>query len=130
MTFSDKVNDLFEREEWTEARRLLDKRLHADPNNHWLITRIGTTYYEQGNYAKALEFSEHAHKLAPKCFLVLWDLASTYEMLELDVDAARIYGEIFHLANAGDGENDHSEGTQWLQSLLTDCFYSAAGCLF
>lgn len=134
MTFSEQINDLFEREKWTEARRLLERRCKAEPLNHWLLTRLGTTYYEQEKYKKALEFSLQAYKAAPTCLLVLWDLASTYEMLGEDAKAARIYKKLFRLACRslrGEGEEEeHNEGPRWLNSLTTDCLYSVAGCLF
>ena len=130
MNFSEKINHLFKRERWVEARRLLEQRLQAEPKNHWLLTRLGTTYYEKGAYRKALELSEQAYKLAPKCPLVLWDLASTQEMLGDDSRAVKVYKDLFELRLEEASAEECSEGVQWLRSLLSDCFYSVAGCLF
>jgi len=129
MTFSESINDLFAREEWAKARQLLEERLQEEPNNHWLLTRLGTTYYEQENYKKALAFSQKAQKLAPSCPLVLWDLASTREMLGDDLGAVDVYTKLFRMGVKGVGEEECGEGLAWAQSLLTDCLYSVAGCL-
>jgi tetratricopeptide (TPR) repeat protein len=128
MTFSEQINKLFEQEEWVEARRLLGERLKREPDNHWLLTRLGTTYYEQRDYKKALELSQKAIEIAPDCPLVLWDFASTQEMLGDDVGAVRTYAKLFKLgADAPDGEG--WEGVQSARSILADSLYSAAGCL-
>ncbi len=129
MTFSERINDLFKRQRWAEARRLLQKRLDGDPNNHWLLTRLGTTYYEERDYPKSLELSRRAQELAPECPLVLWDLASTLEMLGDDRGALRVYRELFARGPQGIATDECGEGMPWAVALLADCLYSAAGCL-
>jgi tetratricopeptide (TPR) repeat protein len=134
MTFSEQINRLFEQEEWAKARRLLEARLKDEPNNHWLLTRLGTTYYEERDYKKALELSQKAIKIAPDCPLVLWDFASTQEMLGDDAGAIRTYAKLFKMTtkeapNEECWEGMHWEGEQRSLSLLADCFYSVAGCL-
>ncbi|HVS37904.1 MAG TPA: tetratricopeptide repeat protein [Gemmataceae bacterium] len=130
MTFSEQINDLFEHEKWMDARRLLEQRLKAEPDSHWLLTRLGTAYYEQKNYKKALNLSEKAYKLAPHCPLVLWDLASTLEMLGADLGAVKFYTQLFQKGVRGIAEDECGEGVVWAQSLLADCLYSVAGCLY
>ncbi len=129
MTFSDRINKLFQAGRWTEARALLEPRLKDEPNNHWLLTRLGTTYYEERDYRMALRFSRRALKLRPHCPLVLWDLASTLEMLGQDRKALEIYKILFALGPKRLAEEECGEGINWAAALLTDCLYSAAGCL-
>jgi tetratricopeptide (TPR) repeat protein len=129
MNFSEKINELFKRKKWAEARRLLEGRLHEEPANHWLLTRLGTTYYEQRNYDKALALTRRAYALAPHCPLVAWDLASSLEMLGKDREALRIYQELLARGPRSIADEECGEGLAWARSLLTDCLYSVAGCL-
>jgi tetratricopeptide (TPR) repeat protein len=129
VTFSGRINELFKRERWAQARKLLQKRLEKEPSNHWLLTRLGTTYYEERDYPKALNLSRRAVRLAPECPLVLWDLASTLEMLGDDRGALRGYRGLFARGPQGIAADECGEGMPWAISLLTDCLYSAAGCL-
>jgi len=128
MTFSQQINMLFAQEEWAKARRLLERRLAKEPDNHWLLTRLGTTYYEQQDYEKALGFSQKAFQIAPHCPLVLFDLASTLEMLGEDAQAVKIYAKLFQRGVKGVAEEECGEGVVWARSLLADCLYSVAGC--
>jgi len=63
-------------------------------DDHWLLTRLGLTYYEEHNYKKALFYETQALRLAPKCPLVLWDYAGTLEMLGRDKEAIAIYRKL------------------------------------
>ena len=112
-----------------QARALLEPRLKDESNNHWLLTRLGTTYYEERDYRKALRLSRRAYKLRPHCPLVLWDLASTLEMLGQDRKVLEIYKILFALGPKRLAEEECGEGINWASALLTDCLYSAAGCL-
>ena len=129
MSFSERINDLFKREQWAQARKLLQKRLEKEPNDHWLLTRLGTTYYEERDYPKALDLSRRAIQLAPECPLVLWDMASTLEMLGDDRGALRAYRALFARGPQKIADDECGEGMPWALSLLTDCLYSAASCL-
>jgi hypothetical protein len=53
-SFSNKINALFATKNWAEARKLLQSQLCKQPDNHWLLTRISTTFYEERYYKKAL----------------------------------------------------------------------------
>ena len=43
------IETLIEQEKWTDARQAIQEELKAAPDNHWLLTRLSTTYYEQGD---------------------------------------------------------------------------------
>ncbi|MFO0969405.1 MAG: tetratricopeptide repeat protein [Gemmataceae bacterium] len=129
MTFSQRINRLFDQEKWREARRLLQEELKREPESHWLLTRLGTTYYEEHDYKNALELTQQAHQLAPNCPLVAWDLAATLEMLDDDRAALRIYQRLFETGVKAIANDECGEGEAWARSLLGDCLYSAAGCL-
>ena len=74
----ERINRALDREDWETARRLLLDELKTAPDDHWLLTNIATTFYEQRCYEEALVWSERAQKEAPTapwCFgitLALW----------------------------------------------------------
>ena len=77
--------------DWLAARRVLETGLLSSPNDHWMRSRLGVTYYETGDYAKALEQIEQALTLAPKCPIVQWDQAGTLQQLGKHSGAVEIY---------------------------------------
>ena len=48
------------REDWKQARKLIRMWLRRSPNSHWLLTRMGLTYYEQRQYRRALGYERRA----------------------------------------------------------------------
>src|SRR5215469_7498410 len=52
---ASKIERLIDAEEWPAARRAIRADLKSDPENHWLLTRLGLTYYEEKDYGRALE---------------------------------------------------------------------------
>ena len=56
-------------------------KLKSSPNDHWLLTRLGLTYYEERRYKQALKYELRALAEAPNCPLALWDYAGSLEML-------------------------------------------------
>ena len=125
---SKKINRLFSQEAWTKAQDMLLAALAKKPEDHWLLTRLSTTYYEQKKYAKALQIVRQAQRVAPNCPLVLWDLAGTLEMLEKDQEAIKVYRQLFERGAKALGEDECGEGAAWANSLLTDCLFRLAGC--
>lgn len=128
---SDKIDQLFAAEKWTSARALLEKEL-AKPGNessHWLLARLGTTYYEERKYQKALELEERALRLAPHCPLVLWDYAGALDALGRSQAAIDIYMKLIERGPEKVGREECGEGEKWAIGLLTDCFYRISGCL-
>src|SRR4051812_15417685 len=89
--FSSAIDDLFRKGEWAKARRRLERERVKDPDNHWLLTQLGVTYYEQGQYADALPLFLASLKIVPDCPLTLWNLAGTLDALGKPADAVRIY---------------------------------------
>jgi tetratricopeptide (TPR) repeat protein len=68
-------------ERWKKARQLIRAELNEKPNSHWLLTRLGLTYYEERAYRASLWYSQKALRLAPECLLALWDYAGSLQML-------------------------------------------------
>jgi tetratricopeptide (TPR) repeat protein len=124
----DRVEQLIEQEKWTDARRAIEDELRTNPDNHWLLTRLSTTYYEQGDYDTALLWVERARALAPHCPLVLWDYAGTLDMLGREREALAVYRSLLQRGPQAIAEDEGGEGLPWAVGLLTDCVYRAAAC--
>ncbi len=77
----NQIEKYIEEEKWVKARIEILKELKHHKDDHWLIIRLSTTYYEEQKYQKAFELAGRALKLAPNCPLVLWDYACTLDML-------------------------------------------------
>jgi tetratricopeptide (TPR) repeat protein len=115
---------LFQREEWEKARKVLLQRLKDEPDDHWLITRIGTTYYEERDYEKALEYHETAMRLAPRCPLVLWDYAGTISMLGREKEAIGIWKRLIRRGVREIAYGRCGEGIRRARELTNDCRYT------
>src|SRR5271163_3121791 len=85
------IEKAIRRDDWKGARRLIRTSLRQQPDSHWLITRLGLTYYEERDYKQAFKIGQRAYRLAPKCPLVLWDLAGTLDMLGRHREAIAIF---------------------------------------
>lgn len=91
---SKEIEKRIESENWRGARKLIRAALREEPNNHWLVTRLGLTYHEERKYKKALVYEERALALATHCPLVLWDYAGTLDMLGQTKPAINIYQKL------------------------------------
>jgi tetratricopeptide (TPR) repeat protein len=121
--------ELFIRSErWEDARELILKQLKSDSTNHWLITRLSLTYYEQYDYETALDYSKIARKIAPKCPLVLWDYAGTLEMLSRNSLALGTYRKLIDRGVESIAFDECGEGLGWARGLIADSHYRAAHC--
>jgi len=122
------VEELIEEGRWVDARRTIEVLLPAHPDDHWLLTRLSTTYYEMGDYDKALEFAEQALKIAPNCPLALWDRAGALDMLGREEEALRAYAVLLGRGLESIAEDECGEGEEWATGLIADCIYRA-GCV-
>lgn len=117
------IEELIEKEEWEAARKVIQKSLSETPDDHWLLTRLGLTYYEQRNYKKALEIHEQAFSYNPKCPLVLWDYAGTLQMLEEHKKAILLFKKITNKGINRIAYGECGEGKAWARGLVADCYY-------
>ncbi len=127
-SLSEKINALFEKEEWARARGLIERALAKAPDDHWLLTRLGTTYYEERDYVRALELAQKAHALDPDCPLVLWDLAGALDAVGRPREAAKTYRRLIQKGIRGVAHGHHGEGAAWAVSLLLDSIYRLGLC--
>jgi tetratricopeptide (TPR) repeat protein len=128
-TRKDQVETLIELEKWADARRAIEKELKSAPDNHWLLTRLSTTYYEEGDYESALKWVEKARAIAPDCPLVLWDYAGTLDMLGRPREALAVYRSLLDRGAEAIANDECGEGMDWATALLTDCVYRVGNCV-
>jgi tetratricopeptide (TPR) repeat protein len=125
---TESIEALIEQEMWTEARRAIREELKAHPADHWLLTRLSTTYYEERDYEEALRWVEKAREMAPDCPLVLWDYAGTLDMLGREREAIAVYQTLLQRGVEAIAAEECGEGEEWARGLLTDCVYRAGRC--
>ncbi len=124
---SAKINDLFRHGDWEEARRLLVREQDEAPTNHWVLTQLGVTFYEQRRYEEALPLFLASRKIVPDCPLTLWNLAGTLDALGKHANAMRIYTCLLQ-NNKSPEEDPCWESVEWADALKADCVYRLGVC--
>jgi len=125
---SREIESAIQRHDWKEARRLVRAALRRHPNDHWLLTRLSLTYYEQFDYRRALAIARRANQLAPHCPLVLWDLGGALDMLGRHTEAIAIFRRLIRRGVESIAFGDCGEGLAWARGLVADCWFRLA-CL-
>ncbi len=118
-----KINELFQDEKWKVAREIIKVELENYPQDHWLLTRLSTTYYEEHKYDKALYYVRKAFKIAPNCPLVIWDYACALDMIEKEMKAIELWKKIISLGVEQVAYDECGEGIRWAKSIINDCRY-------
>jgi tetratricopeptide (TPR) repeat protein len=122
-----KIDDLFQRAQWEEARRILERQRVEDPHDHWVLTQLGVTFYEQRRYEEALQLFLESQQIVPDCPLTLWNLAGTLDALGNYANALRVYTWL--LLNQKSPDDDPCwESKEWADALKTDCVYRVGVC--
>ena len=119
----NKIEKFIDREQWEEARSEILKDLKKQPDDHWLLTRLALTYYEQRRYKKALQVSQKAISLAPRCPLALWDYAGSLDMVHREKEAIEVWKSLLRRGVESVAFDECGEGLRWAESLLNDCRY-------
>ena len=124
-----RIERLLDQERWADARAEIRRQLKKTPDSHWLVTRLGVTYYEERRYRIALRCSEKAFDLAPECPLVLWDYAGDLQMLGRHSEALDLYARLVTQGVEGLLKNECSEGRAKARGLIADSHYRASQSL-
>jgi tetratricopeptide (TPR) repeat protein len=122
------IEKLIERQDWAGARRLIEIELQSSPEDHWFLTRLSSTYYEERDYLRALELTTRALEIAPECPLVLWDHAGTLEMLDRPREALSIYESLVCRGVDNLAYGECGEGRARARGLFADCFLRMGTC--
>jgi tetratricopeptide (TPR) repeat protein len=124
---NDQIDDLFRRGEWVEARKLLEEERETDPNNHWLLTQLGVTFYEQKRYEDALKLFLASLSLVDNCPLTLWNLAGTLDALGKYGGAMQIYTWLLK-SKTSPSDDPCWESKEWADALKADSVYRLGVC--
>ncbi len=127
ITFSDRINVLFDRGMWLTARKLLERERNKSPDSHWVITQLGVTYYELRKHKTALRLFQASEKIDPDCPLTLWHLAGTLDALGQSRRAIRIYSKLLKVKTSFI-DSLCWESEKWADSLKADCVYRLGVC--
>jgi tetratricopeptide (TPR) repeat protein len=125
---TSRIEKLIRVEDWPAARRAVRAKLKSSPNDHWLLTRLGLTYYEERRYKQALKYELRALAEAPNCPLALWDYAGSLEMLGQTEAALKVYSLLVRRGVQRTAFGDCGEGLAWARGLIADCHYRMAHC--
>ena len=120
------IESLIDSERWIQARAAIRRALRAEPNHHWLLTRLSLTYYEQRRYALALKYAKQAFSEKPTCPLVLWDYACTLQMRGRHGEALDLYARLVTRDPAALANDECGEGKAWAKGLVADAHYRAS----
>jgi predicted Zn-dependent protease len=113
-------------DDWQSARTLIRNALKRDPLNHWLLSRLALTYYEQKQYRRALHYDIKALQIAPYCPLAIWGYAGTLDMLERSKEALVLFKWLVSCGEPDLAYGDCGEGIRAARSLIADCYYRIA----
>ncbi len=112
--------------DWPRARRLIREGLRKSRDDHWLLTRLSLTYYEQKQYRKSLDYVIQALQIAPYCPLAVWDYAGTLDMLKRKKKALQIFQWLISWGEKRIAYGECGEGIRFARSLIADCYYRIA----
>jgi tetratricopeptide (TPR) repeat protein len=113
-------------EDWAAARSLIKTMLRPSPKDHWLLSRLALTYYEERQYERALYWEAMALQEAPYCPLAIWGHAGSLEMLGRSAEARVLYRWLLSWGEEELAYGDCGEGIRKARSLVTDCHYRIA----
>ena len=120
------IEDAIALEDWSKARRLIREQMGRKPNDHWLLTRLGLTYYEERRYRRALQYSLKALQIQPYCPLAIWDYAGTLDMLGRRKETLQLYRWLINRGEDTLAYGQCGEGIGSARSLIADCFFRIA----
>jgi tetratricopeptide (TPR) repeat protein len=122
-TVGANIERVLDAEDWAGARRLVRKALASSPEDHWLWSRLGLTYYEERKYEDALKHEQRALALQPSCPLAIWGLAGTRHMLGQTDQAVLLYRRLIRRGSLRIAYGPCGEGLRWARGLVADCWY-------
>jgi tetratricopeptide (TPR) repeat protein len=125
---SKEIEKLINAEEWRASRKKIRLALQNKPDDHWLLTRLSLTYYEERNYRRALSYNIKAMRQAPTCPLVLWDYAGTLSMLDRNKEAIAVFEKLVKRGIESIAYGKCGEGIAWARGLVADCLYRIGKC--
>ncbi len=124
---SSKINSLFCQCKWEQARNILEVARERSPRDHWVLTQLGVTFYEQHKYEDALKLFLASRDIVDNCPLTLWNHAGTLDALGKHTEAMQIYIWLLQ-SNKSPDDDPCWESKEWTDRLKTDCVYRLGVC--
>ncbi|MBM4071529.1 MAG: hypothetical protein FJ271_21730 [Planctomycetes bacterium] len=87
----------------------------------WLT--LSSTYYENGDYNKAVACGKRAVELGPGCPLALWHYAGALYMTHQETSAFAIWTVLLNTDIEHIAHGEHGEGMPWALQLVNDVHY-------
>lgn len=112
--------------DWIAARRLIKAELKSSPKDHWLLSRLALTFYEQRQYKRALFWDAKALHESPYCPMVIWGYAGALDMLGRHSQSLSLYRYLLSWGEKQLAYGECGEGIVDARSLLADCHYRIA----
>lgn len=125
---TSKIEKALKKKDWTQARALLERALHENANDHWVLTMLGLTHYEEKDYETALAYTRKALEIKPECPLVQFHLAGSLFMVNRHEEALRVWGDLLDREVESIALDECGEGMDWALQLLNDCHYRMGRC--
>ncbi len=120
---SEEIDICFDNDDWLTASDILQNAIDKHPDDHWILTRLSSVYYEMRKYDKSLQLSKRAIKIAPACPLVLSNHASVLDMLKREKEATNIWNTLIKKGIDEVAYGECGEGRTWAKSLINDAVY-------
>ena len=120
---SKEIDMCFDNDDWSRAVDILQNALDKNPDDHWILTRLSSVYYEMKEYDKALQLSNRAMKIAPACPLALSNHASVLDMSKREKEAINIWNILIKKRIDEVAYGECGEGRTWAKSLINDAVY-------
>lgn len=126
-TLSKKVDLLFRQGKWAKARKLLEEEREEEPTDHWVLTQLGVTFYEERRYEEALQLFSASLQIVDDCPLTLWNVAGALDSLDRHDEAVPIYTWLLRATTSAD-KDPCWESKEWADALKADCVYRLGLC--
>ena len=120
------INNCFATENYSEAKKILHKRIDDNSNEHWNYAQLSISYYETKNYETALKYSTKAVELQPNCPLALDYHASILFAKGKLKDAKQIWENLLSRDINDIAFGDCGEGMKNAKSVKNDIRYILA----
>ncbi len=127
-TLNKRINSLFQQNAWKEARKLLEIEHEKDSEDHWVVTQLGVTFYEEKKYRDALQLFRKSLEIVNDCPLTRWNLAGALDAVGDQSGAKEIY--IWLLRAKTSPEHDPCwESPEWADAIKHDAVFRLGACL-
>jgi tetratricopeptide (TPR) repeat protein len=113
-------------DDWAGARRLIKAELKSSPKDHWLLSRLALTFYEQRQYKRALYWDARALHESPYCPMAIWGYAGALDMLGRHRQALSLYRYLLSWGEKQLAYGQCGEGIRDARSTRADCRYRIA----